>query len=135
MLIDSNLLIYALNDDAAKQKKAQAFIRSLKQPVLAQQNIFETVKVVTHHTFPTAFSAQEAVEIMDILSAQIQIVSPTSFTHSIALELLQKYSVTGTEVSDAYLVATALSHNITKIATDNVKHLGIYQEIEIINPF
>jgi len=91
MLIDSNIIIYALNSDSVKSNPAQSFLtENALTLIFAQQNTFELIK---------------------------------------------KYNVSGTEIFDAYLVATALSNNILTIVTDNVKYLSKYKEITVLNPF
>jgi predicted nucleic acid-binding protein len=135
MMIDSNVLVYALTDASPKQKIAQNFLQSQKYITFAQQNIFEATRVLTHPKFSDPFSITEVKTAMEIIISQTKIIHPTSITLELAFQLLQKYQITGTEVFDAYLVATALSHGITQIATDNVKHLGKYQEIDVVNPF
>lgn len=136
MLIDSNLLIYSLNNASPKQSSAQYFLQqNVKELCIAQQNIFETLRIITHSKFPHPFSIGYAVKAVEKITQTAKLISPTHETPAIAFELIKKYNIQGTEVFDAYLVATALSHNISQIATDNVKHLGKYQEIRVISPF
>ncbi len=135
MLIDSNILIYALNSASPKKSLAQTFIQSQKQLVFAQQNIFETLRILTHHKFPNPFPTEDAIDSIREISDHALIITPNFETQELAFELIKKYSITGTEVFDAYLVATALSNGIKELATDNSKHLRKYTEITAINPF
>ncbi len=134
MLIDSNILIYALNQASPQQKAAQKFLQSQKQLLLAQQNIFETLRILTHKKFPDPFPPDKAIAALNAIAKYATILHPTFETHEISLELIRKYCISGAEVFDAYLVATALSNGVRKIATDNVRHLGKYEEIEVVNP-
>jgi predicted nucleic acid-binding protein len=135
MLIDSNILVYALNTDSPKCVVAQEFLLSQKQLVLAQQNISEVVRILTHHKFPHPYSINDCLSALrPILDAAV-LVHPLMETTEVWLRLLSKYQMSGVRVLDAYLVATALSNSITTIATDNVKDFKIYQEIEVYNPF
>lgn len=135
MLIDSNIWIYALNRSSPKHSRAQIFLRQRKKLFLAQQNVFETIRVLTHPKFTTPFKPAEAARALEEIINNAAVIYPTPETTALALELLKKYSISGTEVFDAYLVATALSHQIKTIASDNVKHLQKYQEIQVVNPF
>jgi len=135
MLIDSNILIYSLNRDSPKQQTAQRFLHSQKQLIFAQQNIFETLRILTHSKFPNPFPTTEAIKAIALITDQAKVVAPTIETLDIALALTEKYQIKGAEVFDAYLVATAMSHGIAQIATDNTKHLEKYTEVEIVNPF
>ncbi len=114
---------------------AQEFLQSQKQIIFAQQNIFETIRILTHQKFPNPFPADEAVTAIRKITDHGLIIYPTFETQELALELVQKYNVTGAEVFDAYLVATALSNKIRELATDNIKHLQKYEEISVRNPF
>ena len=135
MLIDSNILIYALNSRSPKNKVAQAFIQSQKEIAVAQQNIFETLRILTHTKFPQPVNPSEAVKSIKLVTKHALIISPTFDTVSLTYELIKKYDIQGTEIFDAYLVATAISNGITKIATNNEKHLKKYKEVTIVNPF
>jgi predicted nucleic acid-binding protein len=135
MLIDSNILIYALNQSSPKQISAQDFLQTQPQLVLAQQNIFETLRILTHQRFPSPFSVEKAIRAVQEIAEQASVIFPTHETTELALQLIRKYEIKGTEIFDAYLVATALSNEISQIATDNVTHLRKYTEIEVLNPF
>ncbi|HYD34748.1 MAG TPA: PIN domain-containing protein [Vitreimonas sp.] len=135
MLIDSNILIYSLNQASPKSVDSQKFLQSQTHIVFAQQNIFETLRILTHTKFPNPFSVKEATEAVRALTDQATVIFPTLETYDLALELIRKYQITGTEIFDAYLVATALSNGIEKIASDNTKHLQKYNEIKVVNPF
>ncbi|HEX7017539.1 MAG TPA: PIN domain-containing protein [Patescibacteria group bacterium] len=136
MLIDSNIIIYSLDDTSPKHHLAQNFLlHHQNQLVVAQQNIFETLRILTHRKFPNPFPVNEAIKALRAITEQATIIFPNLETHDLALELIQKYRVTGTEVFDAYLVATALNNGIEEIASDNTKHLQKYEEITVVNPF
>lgn len=136
MVIDSNILIYALNPSSPKHASARQFLSQEKKLFLTQQNIFETIRIITHKKFPKPLSSNQAVKVIGVLLNTIsRILPPTIQTPAITLELIKKYQISGTEVFDAYMVATLLSHGVKSIASDNVKHLGKYKEISVINPF
>ncbi|PIR58709.1 MAG: hypothetical protein COU69_04070 [Candidatus Pacebacteria bacterium CG10_big_fil_rev_8_21_14_0_10_56_10] len=135
MLIDSSILIYSLNQSSPKQLVAQEFLESQDRIIFAHQNIFETLRILTHTKLPNPFSTKEAIESISAITQQSTVIFPNFETQALALELIKKYKIAGTEIFDAYLVATALSNGINKIATDNTKHLQKYTEIGVINPF
>lgn len=136
MLIDSNILIYALNTSSPKFTTAQNFLQQHSHElVFAQQNIFETLRILTHPKFPHPFSTSQAIEAVEAITDQATILSPTYETPTIAKTLIKKYKITGTEIFDAYLVATALSNDEKEICSDNTKHLQKYREITLIYPY
>lgn len=136
MLIDSNILIYSINSSSPKNKKAQKFLQNnLGNLVVAHQNIFETLRVLTHPKFPSPMKISKALEAIEAILKGCRIISPDYRTHHIALELIKKYQLSADHVFDMYLAATALSNGIETIVTDNIRDFSKLTEIEIINPF
>lgn len=135
MLIDSNILIYAINSSSPKNKAAQKYLEeNIDELVVAHQNIFETLRVITHPKFPSPMSSSKALVAVNEIVNVCRIISPDYKTHNIALEMIKKYNLSSDLVFDAYLTATAISNNVYSIATDNVKDFKNF-EIDIINPF
>ncbi len=135
MLIDSNILVYAINSSSPKHKLAKNFLEENSNDlVVAHQNIFETLRVLTHPKFPSPMSPNNALAAVNGIINVCRIISPDYKTHNIALEMIKKYTLSADLVFDAYLAATAISNNIYVIATDNVKDFKKF-DIDIINPF
>ncbi|MEX0896114.1 MAG: PIN domain-containing protein [Patescibacteria group bacterium] len=136
MLIDSNILIYSLTISSPKYRAAQFFLQKYQQKlVIAHQNYLETLRVITHKKFPQPFEANAAQTAINEITMHATVIYPSQTTLAINQSLVKKYHITGTEIFDAYLVATALTNQVTTIATDNTKHLRKYQEITLVNPF
>ena len=135
MLIDSNILVYAINVSSPKHTTAQKFLQeNIEKLVVAHQNIFETIRVLTHPKFPTPLSTADALEAVKRISVACRIIAPDYKTHNIALELIHKYNLKADQVFDAYLTATAISNNVMTIATDNVKDFKKFN-LNLLNPF
>lgn len=127
-----------MNLDSPKCAVAQNFLQlqaKKSQFLLAQQNIFEVLRVITHKKYTTAFTTAEAVLALKPILEVATVIYPTYETLDIAQALIEKYSISGSEVFDAYLVATAIGNGCYEIATDNEKHLSKYNEISVMNPF
>ncbi len=136
MIIDSNILIYAINADSPKNKKAQEFLKeSLKDLEIAHQNILETIRVLTHQKFSKPMGINSALSAIQAISESCRIISPTLTTYYLWLELVGKYQLTGNRIFDAYLAATALSNGIDEVATDNVLDFKKFKGLKVINPF
>lgn len=135
ILIDSNILVHAINTRFTNHKKAQRFINSRDNLVIAHQNIFETIRVITHSTFPHPMKIQKAVKAVLSISEGCRIIIPNQETRYLALELIERHNLSGNRIFDAYLAATMLSNDIFTIATDNEKDFKKFDEIEVINPF
>lgn len=136
MLIDSNILVYSINSSSPKHKQAQEFLQgNLGELAVAHQNIFETLRVLTHPKFPSPMKIDDAIGAIENILKGCIVISPDYRTHHITLELIKKHSLSGDLVFDAYLVATALGNGIDIIATDNTKDFRRFIELKTINPF
>ena len=72
--------------------------------------------------------------VMNIVKG-CHVIEPQTDTYQIAVALIQKHSLKGDEVFDAYLAATAMSLGIKSIVTDNMKDFLPFESIKAINPF
>lgn len=136
MLIDTNILIYAINADSSKHKIAKNFLEEYKTDLeVAHQNILEALRVLTYSKFFKIMSVKEAMDAILSITSVCKLINPTFQTIYIALELIEKYHIQSDQVFDAYLAATALSNGVRVIATDNVKDFKKFKEIKVINPF
>lgn len=135
-LLDSNILIYAINESSPKHKKAQAVIeKNISLLCIAQQNIVESLRVLTHPTYIGHVSVHKGLEILQPIISVCTIIAPIRETYNIYAELIKKYGVTSNALFDAYLVATMISNSVDEIITDNSKDFRKYSEIAIVKPF
>ena len=133
MLIDSNVLIYSLNTNSPKVMKARDFLsKNRSRLIYSQQTLYETLRVVTHRVFPNPLETARAVNLIEGVVADSRIIGQNEKTWMYVTMLLGKYGIRGSEIFDTVLVATALSNGVGQIVTDNVRHLGKYEEIEVV---
>ncbi len=136
ILIDSNIIVYALNLGSPKHAPAQAFLlANVGRLVLAQQNICESFRVLTHPKFPNPMSPLQAIKAIDAIAEVSQVITPDETTHHLAFALVQKHKLSGDKIFDAYLAATAISAGVSIIATDNTKDFAALEHITLLNPF
>jgi len=135
MLVDSNILVYALQHTSPKKSVAQHFLVDHQaELVVAHQNILETLRILTHTKFPNSVIPKDAIESLEGIVSGLVVVYPSCETISIFWELVTKYNKSSNALFDVYLVATMLSHGIQIIVTDNQKDFS-FEEISVINPF
>lgn len=136
MLVDSNIIIYAINTSSPKNKLAQDFLLKNKKTLyVTHQNIFECLRILTHSKYSRPMKIDDAIEAVNGICDAINIIYPQLETHYIALELIKKYGLTSNQIFDAYLVATMLSNEIKEIATDNGKDFSMFKGIKVVKPF
>jgi toxin-antitoxin system PIN domain toxin len=136
ILVDSNVLVYAINNASPKHRAAQGFLQeNIGNMAIAHQNIFESLRVLTHPKFQNPMTSAAAIAAINAISNHCRIFAPDYETHEIALALIKKHGLAGNKIFDAYLTATALSTGITSIATDNTQDFMPFKEVSLINPF
>lgn len=136
ILVDSNILIYAINSRSSKHVQAQDFLqRNVKSLALAHQNILESMRVLTHERFANPMVPHDALLAIENISRNCTIISPDIEALRLAEAFIRKHSTAGNRIFDVYLAATAIASGVTKIATDNTKDFTRFGQLEIINPF
>lgn len=136
ILVDSNILVYAINSRSPKNQKAEKFLsQSSGNFAVAHQNILEALRVLTHPKFPKPMQLNSAISALRPITDAGTIVSPDHNTYPVAEQLIIKYGFKSNQIFDAYLVATALTNGIYDIATDNERDFGTIKEIKVVNPF
>lgn len=136
MLIDSNILIYSINLDSPKSKKAKEFLKeNIGNLEIAHQNILESIRILTHPKFSNPMKIKDCLKALANISDSSHILFPDQRSYYLVLELIEKYKLNGNRIFDAYLVATMLSYGIKEIATDNEKDFSRFKGIKVINPF
>lgn len=136
MLIDSNILVYSINRLSPHHKKAQIFLNNnIGDLQVAHQNIIEAFRALTHKKYSHPMDAKKAINAIEAIVKECEVIYPDRTTYSIAIQLITKYHLIADNVFDGYLAATALSHSIKIIATANEKDFRKIKEIKVINPF
>lgn len=136
MLVDSNILIYAINRRSPKHTSAQNFLlNNIGNLEVAHQNILETLRVLTHPKFPSPMKINDALKAINSIVKTCRVIYPEEETYHITLLLIKENKPVSDQIFDAYLVATALSNGIATIATDNTRDFKKFKEIKLFNPF
>ena len=136
ILIDSNILVYAINRASSKNIKAQMFLQeNLGKLAVAHQNILESLRILTHPKFKYPMQIADAIDAIENILKFCKIVCPDYHTRALTIELIKKYKLSSDLIFDAYLAATALSNDIKELASDNVRDFMKFREIKVINPF
>jgi len=136
VLVDSNILIYAINSSSPKNLRAQQFLReNTGEFALAHQNILEALRVLTHPKFPTPMRIKDAIDAVSQIADAAQVIFPSLETYHLAVVLIEEYKITADKIYDAYLVATMIANCISEIVTDNQKDFRYFPQLKVINPF
>jgi toxin-antitoxin system PIN domain toxin len=125
MLIDANLLLYAVDERAAQHDAAvdwlSAQLNGPRRVALPWQSLATFLRIATHQrAFPRPLAPAAAFDIVTSwLSAPVAwIPEPGPEYARILGQLVVTYDVRGNLVSDAMLAALAIEHGITLYSTD-----------------
>ena len=133
VLFDTNLLLYAIDEDSKYFKPVQELINddSLKL-YTTSKNISEFLSVITR--IPNSeIAVHEAVNLVEDFVSIFTILYPTEKSHLIFIDLLKKYSPRGLKIHDYEIISIALSNKIKRIATINKKDFSGIEEIQLVS--
>lgn len=129
LLIDTNLLLYALNKDSDNYNISISVISNLNYNLfLTSKNISEFFAVTSKLKIPleTVFNFYEDLKIYT------KFFFPSEKSLIILENLIQKYKPNGNQVFDIEIVSIMLANDISHIATFNKKDFNHIIEIEIL---
>jgi len=121
-LIDTNVIVHALDDDSPKQERAKdvlTYYIGTGEAVISLHSIIELYSALTKWQTPqeAKISAERT-----LLSNSFKKIKVDEESISEALSLAEKNKLRRSEVFDALLAATAKRNGIDTVLTDNPKH-------------
>jgi len=137
MLLDANLLLYAVNEGADRHEAAREWLteqlNGVRRVGLPWQSIAAFLRIATHpRAFPRPLSPGTAwARVADWLAAPVAwIPSPGPEHARIVGELVTAHDVAGNLVPDALLAALAIEHGLTlcSVDTDFARFRGLRWE-------
>ncbi len=139
MLLDANLLLYAVNERATQHEAAAGWLTErLNGPRrigIPWQSLAAFLRIATHpRAFERPLAPLRAWErISDWLAAPSAWIPDPGPDHPRLLgELVVRYEIRGNLVPDAQLAALAVEHGLTVCSTDT--DFARFREIEWENP-
>jgi predicted nucleic acid-binding protein len=138
-LIDSNVLVYALNKSDKHHLDSQALLERAAtgklEACIAQQNILEFIATVTSiRRVERPVSIETAQKAINQYSSFLRIITPRDETIWDFLSILKEVPATRERIFDVYLAATALSNGVSQICTWNVRHLEKIPHLKVRTP-
>ena len=140
-MVDANVLVYAVNEDASFHNKALTFVEArlngeipicLTPQVLSE--FFATVTSSKRLEAPLP-SGKATLELEKyFLKGEANMLYFHRGTLETMLELLKKYPVTQQDVFDLQLAATMISNGVKRIYTYNTSDFAKYAGIEVLTP-
>jgi len=126
ILIDANLLIYAIDADSPHHIKARAWLEATlssdTEVGLAWGVMLAFLRITTHPKIVRSpLPPEQALDYVDTWLAQpyVKLIAPTERHWPILRNLLQRTGMAGNLTSDAHLAALALEYGYTVYSADH----------------
>jgi toxin-antitoxin system PIN domain toxin len=139
MLVDANLLVYAVDERSPLHERAADWITAAlngdRRVGLPWQSIGAFVRIVTHPRITTSplTGADAWAYVADWLATDVTWVPPASVrTASILGELIERHDLTGNLIPDAQLAALAIEHGMAVVSADT--DFARFDEVRWYNP-
>lgn len=141
-LLDTNIFVHTHNQTSPHQEKAGEIVREAfngqLEACITSQILYEFFLVVTSvRRVRRPLTADRAANTCQdlLISGAIEIIEPQITTPSLVFELVRKHGITGAELFDCVLAATAKDNHVEMLHTENVSGFEKYEFLAIANPF
>ncbi len=132
ILVDTNVFIYAIDQDSKFHNQAFEFLSNTDLKLFTtSKNITETLVVLTRDE-DLNLSIEECIKLLEDILVDIVILYPNELSLKIFFELVCKYNAKGLWIHDIEIASIALAYGIDRIATKNIKDFSKIEEISIV---
>jgi len=132
ILVDTNVLIYAVDADSVFHEQAINFLSdSALKLFTTSKNVSEFLVVLTRNS-EIELSSSECLDILNSLLSDIVILYPTPASMNVFQALIRKYNPRDLWIHDVEIASIAISHGISVIATNNIVDFKRIDELKII---
>ena len=139
MLVDANLLLYAVNEDDPRSARAGEWLTEQlngnRRVGLPWQSLGAFLRISTHpRAWPRPLKAATACSLVaDWLAAPAAWVpNPEGLHGTILTALITRHGLTGNLIPDAMLAALAIEHGLTICSADS--DFARFDEVTWMNP-
>jgi len=139
ILVDANLLIYAVNRDSVHHPKARVWVEQIlsdTRPVgFAWIVVLAFLRITTlTRLMRNPLSSERAIAFVDswLAMPHVSLVLPGEQHWPILRNLIQKSGTSGNVTSDAHLAALAIEHGYTVFTAD--RDFRKFGGVTVVNP-
>jgi len=134
ILIDTNVLIYAIDRDSKYHMWASRFFTDSSYTCLTtSKNISEFLCVLTRGEAPI-MSTEEALSATKVFLTHLKVLYPDRSSLSLLFDLIREHKVSGLQVHDFGIASIALSNGFSRLATVNKVDFSKIEGLEVISP-
>ena len=140
LVIDTNILIYAVHAEAAQHQIARAFVEKKRNAggfCVTWSILYEWLRVVTHpRVFSSPLSPEEARNfVIDLISdSRVDVLIETPrHSNFLAMALDEAPNIRGNLYHDVHIASLMLEHGVSSIATAD-RHFRLFRFLKVIEP-
>ena len=138
-IVDTNVLVYALDADAPQHAAARALLETARDAPTAlfvtSQILCEFYSIVTNpRRVAKPRTADEAMTAIAGLLAFLHVLPVPAHAVDGLFDLLRRHPVTGGDVFDLQIVATMQANGVRRIYTFNAADFAVFPELSIVTP-
>jgi len=140
MIIDANVLVYAVDEESPHHAPAKAFLElhlnGERRIGLPWQSLSAFLRITTHpRIMRTPLAAVEATGFVDdwLGAPAAWVPEMTASTWPILRDLIVTHRVAGNLVPDAQLAAIAIHHGVPVVSADT--DFALFPDVVWLNPF
>ncbi|HTW52337.1 MAG TPA: type II toxin-antitoxin system VapC family toxin [Stellaceae bacterium] len=138
-VVDTNVLVYALDGDAPQHTAARALLEAGRDPAntlyVTPQILGEFYAIVTNpRRVAKPRPAAEAIAAITDLLAYVHVLPVPARAIDDWLGLLRRHPVTGGDAFDLQIAATMQANGVQRIYTFNTADFGVYSELAVVTP-
>ncbi len=131
LLVDTNMLIYSVDSDSKYYIRSRRLLYESEYELFTtSKNCAEFLSSVTRTDPPMPL--RKALSYVREFQASMKILYPSKVSSLHFDLLLEKYKPMGLKIHDYEIAAIGLAHNVTQIATLNVRDFKAIEEITIV---
>jgi predicted nucleic acid-binding protein len=138
-IVDTNVLVYALDADATQHLAARALLEAERDAsttlYVTSQILCEFYSIVTNpRRVPNPRRSGDALSAVSGLLAFLHVLPVPARTVDGWLNLLRRRPVTGGDVFDLQIIATMQANDVHRIYTFNTGDFEIFPELTVVTP-
>lgn len=133
-MVDTNVLVYSTVAGNPWHEQARHWLMTLHDQgtvlCVSPQILREYLVVLTRgQVFEMQFTVEQAIETLEALLPWLQSLDETEAASAVLRDLVRHYQVRGKHIHDANIVATMITHGVSRLATYNVKDFDFREVI------
>lgn len=138
-VIDTNVLVYALDADASQHASSRALLEAARDGsttlYVTSQILCEFYSIVTNaRRVSKPRSPEDAASTVSDLLAFLHVLPIPAHTVEGWLGLLRRHPVTGGDVFDLQVIASMQANGVQRIYTFNTDDFEAFPELSVVTP-